>query len=104
LYKAITIILAFIALATLVTTTTTQVVRAEVSQPTQPTEDGSCAGGEHQTRVGCCPDGTTNVHNFCDTQEHHSQETTKGALGALCEVAGMMTGHLVRTVTGVVCQ
>jgi hypothetical protein len=34
------------------------------------------------TRIGCCPEGTTNVHSRCQDPEEHRQETQKVACGA----------------------
>jgi hypothetical protein len=90
----------FIALATLATTTTIQVVKAQSS-------DESCAEGEHMTRIGCCPEGTTNIHSVCQDPEQHRQESDRvvGRIiaGAVC-IAGGFTGHWISTVAGWLCQ
>jgi hypothetical protein len=98
LYKVLTISLVIIALATLATMTTSQVVKAQVS-PTQPNEDGSCDDGGHMTRAGCCPEGMTNVHTICDTQEHHAQVSNDAACKAYT-IVGKVTGNMVANALG----
>jgi hypothetical protein len=37
--------------------------------------DKRCNDGWASTPIGCCPLGTENVHNFCESPEEHDQAT-----------------------------
>jgi hypothetical protein len=78
----------------------TQVVKAQVTQPTEPDSDGSCASGEHQTRIGCCPDGTTNVHSTCQDPEQHRQDSDK----MLCAGSSLIPHPAAEAIARSVCH
>jgi hypothetical protein len=51
-------------------------VQAQVTWPTTPNSDGSCDAGWFNTGlIGCCPSGTTNIHDHCDTEQNHNAAT-----------------------------
>jgi hypothetical protein len=45
------------------------------SKPLPSNSDGTCPDGFGATPIGCCPLGTENVHNFCESRESHQQAT-----------------------------
>jgi hypothetical protein len=45
------------------------------SKPVPSNSDGTCPNGFGATPIGCCPLGTENVHNFCESPESHQQAT-----------------------------
>jgi hypothetical protein len=62
-FKAI-VITTTVLLVAAITMSATYPVQAKV-EPTPPNTDGSCASGSFETRIGCCPNGTTNIHDTC---------------------------------------
>lgn len=54
---------------------TTHPVQAQGSYPITPNQDGSCPSGYGSTPIGCCPDGTENIHSFCESESAHNSAT-----------------------------
>jgi hypothetical protein len=72
---------------------TTSVGRVEAGvYPETPNADGSCNDGWASTPIGCCPLGTENVHNFCESPEEHDQ-ATNSYLACLAAAAAQDHGN-----------
>src|ERR1700739_737305 len=71
----------------------TSVVRVKAGvYPEAPNADGSCNEGWAITPIGCCPLGTENVHNFCESPEEHNQATNNYLACLAAEALKGITG------------
>ena len=88
--KAI-VITATVFLAAVLLTTSAGKLEAGV-QAEAPDSEGNCDTGWFLTSVGCCPDGTTNVHNFCESPDEHNQATNNYIACLAAEALKGITG------------
>jgi hypothetical protein len=75
-FKAI-VITAIVFIVAVITVTTTAFPAQAKVDPTPPNSDGSCASGSFETRIGCCPNGTMNIHDTCSTAKAHKENSDK---------------------------
>lgn len=73
-----TAILVAIMLGAIPLTGLTIAVAQEISgsyRPVQPDSNGICPEGTFSTSIGCCPNGTENVHDICESPSQHQEGT-----------------------------